>query len=228
MSAAKSTKKRKQNLVEPEANSAKVAKVAKVNVPYFAFKTRTRTVDKDGKEILFKLRNGQNRTEIYDFFKSMIVSNEGIKLADDGIYTWILIASDKDPYGDLYAAKTISMQEIGTLHKNIYDTMTKSKPVIIAAGEFDKKGKKIIFNLLSGTYMEPKVKGKNSPTRKVIMQSAANSITKKLIEYALNVTKTSNNILAKTQIRTSPKTIAQFKKWFNYENAVKPANAANA
>jgi uncharacterized protein YerC len=223
MSAAKSTKKRKPtNLAKPEAKSAKAinaSSAVNAKVPYFAFKTRTRTVDKDGKEILFNLRKGQNQTEIYEFFKDMIVSNEGIQLADDGIYTWILIASDKDPYGELYAAKTISMQEIGTLHKNLYDTMTKLKPVIVAAGEFDKRGKKITFNLLSGTFMEPKVKGKNSPTRKAIMQSAAKSITDKFTVYPLDVEETPKNILANANIRTSPKTIAEFNRLFNRGNA---------
>jgi hypothetical protein len=228
-----STKRKPTNLAKPEAKSAKASKAVNAPsavkavkaYPYFAFKTRTSTVDKDGKEILFKLRKGQNQTEIYEFFKDMIVSNEGIQLADDGIYTWILIASDKDPYGELYAAKTISMQEIGTLHRNLYDTMTKSKPVIVAAGEFDKRGKKITFNLLSGTFMEPKVKGKNSPTRKAIMQSAAKSITDKFTVYNLNVEETPNNILAKAKLRTSNAMIAQFNRWFNRENVVNAANA---
>lgn len=231
-----STKRKPTNLARPEAKSAKVSKASKaVNAPsavkavkaypYFAFKTRTSTVAEDGTNILFKLRKGQNQTEIYEFFKDMIVSNEGIQLADDGIYTWILIASDKDPYGELYAAKTISMQEIGTLHKNLYDTMTKLKPVIVAAGEFDKRGKKITFNLLSGTFMEPKVKGKNSPTRKAIMQSAAKSITDKFTVYNLNVEETPNNILAKAKLRTSNAMIAQFNRWFNRENVVNTANA---
>ena len=225
-----STKRKPTNLARPEAKSAKVSKAVNAPsavkaYPYFAFKTRTSTVDKDGKEILFKLRKEQNQTEIYEFFKDMIVSNESIQLADDGIYTWILIASDKDPYGELYAAKTISMQEIGTLHKNLYDTMTKLKPVIVAAGEFDKRGKKITFNLLSGTFMEPKVKGKNSPTRKAIMQSAAKSITDKFTVYNLNVEETPNNILAKAKLRTSNAMIAQFNRWFNRENVVNAANA---
>jgi len=217
---AKSTKRKPTNLARPEAKSAKASKAVNASsaYPYFAFKTRTSTVAEDGTNILFKLRKGQNQTELYEFFKDMIVSNEGIQLADDGIYTWILIASDKDHHGDLYAAKTISMQEIGTLHRNLYDTMTKSKPVIVAAGEFDKRGKKIMFNLLSGTFMEPKIKGKNSLTRKAIMQSAAKSITDKFIMYKLNVKETPNNILAKAKLRTSNAMIAQFNRWFNREN----------
>lgn len=239
MSSAKSAKRKPTNLARPEAKSVKASNASKavnaVNAssavkavkayPFFALKTRTSTIDEDGREFLFKLRKGQNQTELYEFFKDMIVSNEGIQLAEDGIYTWILIASDKDPYGDLYAAKTISMQEIGTLHRNLYDTMTKSKPVIVAAGEFDKRGKKITFNLLSGTFMEPKVKGKNSPTRKAIMHSAAKSITEKFIMYNLNVNETPNNILAKANIRTSLKTIAQFNRLFNRENVVNASKA---
>jgi hypothetical protein len=66
--------------------------------------------------------------------------------------------------------------------------------------------------------MEPKVKGKNSPTRKAIMQSAAKSITNKFTVYNLNVEETPNNILAKAKLRTSNAMIAQFNRWFNREN----------
>ena len=224
---AKSAKRKPTNLARPVAKSVKASKNSNAvksypvekAYPFFALKTRTSTIDEDGREFLFKLRKGQNQTEIYEFFKEKIVSNEGIQLAEDGIYTWILIASETDRYGDLYAAKTISMQEIGTLHRNLYDTMTKSKPVIVAAGEFDKRGKKITFNLLSGTFMEPKVKGKNSPTRKAIMQSAAKSITDKFTVYNLNVEETNQNVLAPAKLRTSRTMIAELNKWFNRENA---------
>lgn len=244
---AKSAKRKASNLANPVATAANAANAANA-YPYFVVKMRTSTILPDGTKFLYKLRNGQSQTEIYEFFKGMIVSNEGIKLADDGIYTWILIASDKDPYGDLYAAKTISMQEIGTLHKNIYDTMTKLKPVIVAAGEFEKKGKKITFNLLSGTFMEPKVKGKNSPTRRAIMKSAENSIKKKFKVYTLKVNETPHNILAPAKLRTNSAMIARLNAMFNRTNAAneppelndpnppkraksakaKPANAVNA
>lgn len=242
MSSANQTHKHKRkasNLANPVANAANVANVANVATvanaypPYFILKTRTRTVDKDGKEILFKLRKGQNLTEIYEFFKGTIISNDGIKLADDGIYTWILIASKEDKYGDLYVAKTISMQEIGTLHRNLYDTMTKLKPVVMAAGEFEKKGTKITFNLLSGTFMEPKVRGKTNKNRNNIMQIATQHIIEKFKDYNLNVKQTTNKILSPAKIITLPNNIARYNQLFNRanennENNEKPPKRAKA
>lgn len=86
-----------------------------------------------------------------EFFKKRVILNEAIMESPDGPHTWIL---KQMPDGTLLfvAGRTVSRQELGTLHKNL-DMFTEPAPVI-AAGELAKAGTTVAFNLLSGTYME--------------------------------------------------------------------------
>jgi hypothetical protein len=96
-----------------------------------------------------------------NFFAKRIIKNEQLQNVNPGLYTWILRES-----GNIYAAKTITKQEIGTLHTNI-DMLTSSidNSNIYAAGELEIIKEEnyapvtIIFNLLSGSYMVKKFKG---------------------------------------------------------------------
>lgn len=90
-----------------------------------------------------------------DFFRRRILINDALTSAPDGPYTWILKQPPDEPL--IFAAgHTVSRQEIGTLHVNLND-FTPLAPVI-AAGELAKSETSVVFNLLSGTYMEKSFK----------------------------------------------------------------------
>lgn len=121
---------------------------------YFPLKTREKTVTENKEEFLYKPKP-ERLNEIVKYFSSRLITNEQLLVANEGLYTWILRDS-----GNFYAIKTITKQEVGTLHANIklltdpYDASP-----IKAAGELeiireeDFAPPTIIFNLLSGTYM---------------------------------------------------------------------------
>lgn len=85
------------------------------------------------------------------FFKTRVILNEAIMESPDGPHTWIL-KQLPDESLLFVAGRTVSRQELGTLHKNL-DMFTAPAPVL-AAGELAKAGTTVAFNLLSGSYME--------------------------------------------------------------------------
>jgi hypothetical protein len=121
---------------------------------YFPIKTREKTVTEDNKSFLYQPRYNKMQN-IVKYFLGRLVTNEQLLEAKEGYYTWIYRAS-----GNFYAIKTITKQEVGTLHANLKlltDSFDSSH--IDAAGELELIKEEsyapptIIFNLLSGTYM---------------------------------------------------------------------------
>jgi hypothetical protein len=121
---------------------------------YFVIKTRKKTRTENGNEFLYN-KKADKLPEIINFFSKRIIKNDGLLAAPPGIYTWILRDSK-----NIYASKTMTEQEIGTLHANLdMLTATTDSSPIIAAGEFLKKDDGTFqFNLLSGSYMANKFK----------------------------------------------------------------------
>lgn len=125
---------------------------------YFIIKTREKTRTENGNEFLYN-KKSDKLPNIFNFFSKKIVQNEELRNAKPGLYTWILRKS-----GNIFASKTLTKQEIGTLHINL-DILTNKKDNsnIYAAGELEIIQKNtepinIIFNLLSGSYMVKKFK----------------------------------------------------------------------
>lgn len=130
---------------------------------YFVIKTREKTYTDNDQEFLYDKkpdRTPENDNLVYNYFFKKLIINENIKDAEPGLYTWILRSS-----GNLFASKTISKQEIGTLHSNLKmlsDSIDKSD--IYAAGEFELSKEDnmapptVMFNLLSGSFMADKFK----------------------------------------------------------------------
>ena len=127
----------------------------------FIIKTREKTYTDDG-SILYGLKPNatpENIKKIKNFFANRIYKNQELNNAKAGIYTWI-IKTD----GSLYATKTFSKQELGTLHINLKMlTNDEDSSDVFAAGELELVdegygAKTVIFNLLSGTYMASKFK----------------------------------------------------------------------
>ena len=121
----------------------------------FPIKTRETTCTVDGRHCLFvkkSIRTQENIQKTLNYFSKRILFNEQLLEAAPGLYTWILRES-----GNLFAARTISKQEIGTLHINLKDLTDKiDNSDIYAAGEFEIDLPVIKFNLSSGTFMAKK------------------------------------------------------------------------
>ena len=121
----------------------------------FPIKTRETTCTVNGRHCLFlkkSIRTQENIQKTLNYFSKRILFNEQILESLPGLYTWILRES-----GNLFAARTISKQEIGTLHINLKDLTDKiDDSDIYAAGEFEIDLPVIKFNLSSGTFMANK------------------------------------------------------------------------
>jgi hypothetical protein len=121
----------------------------------FPIKTREKTCTANGRQCLFVKksdRTPENIEKILNYFSKRIIFNEQLLEAAPGLYTWILRES-----GNLFAARTISKQEIGTLHINLKELTDKiDNTDIYAAGEFEIDLPVIKFNLSSGTFMAKK------------------------------------------------------------------------
>jgi hypothetical protein len=121
----------------------------------FPIKTREKTCTANGRQCLFVKksdRTPENIEKILNYFSKRILFNEQLLEASPGLYTWILRESE-----NLFAARTISKQEIGTLHINLKELTDKfDNTDIYAAGEFEIDLPVIKFNLSSGTFMAKK------------------------------------------------------------------------
>ncbi len=120
---------------------------------FLVLKSSESTYNKNGRKFKYRHKPVRNNNGITRFFNEKIKKNKSLATADKGLYTWILRES-----GNFYAAKTVTKQEVGSLHVNL-DMLTHStdKSPIIAAGELElTSGPFVMFNLLSGTYMADK------------------------------------------------------------------------
>jgi hypothetical protein len=68
----------------------------------------------------------------------------------DGIFTWLMYRT-RGSEMKFAASKVLSPYEVGTLHRSIAKSVGAVS--IHGAGEMEKKGKTIVFNTLSGSYM---------------------------------------------------------------------------
>lgn len=124
----------------------------------FAFKTREQTRKSNGSWILYgnKPLNYNNEESLslehnkIIYFTKQIISD--LYNADPGLYTWIIRGTTDN--NTIYASKTRSMQELGTLHKNLLDlTKNKDNRPLFAAGELKINPQGVIeFNLQSGVF----------------------------------------------------------------------------
>jgi hypothetical protein len=127
-----------------------------MSVPdFFVIKqVRGKTIFNNGSEIQYKgVRNRENAARY--FYNTLKKNTNILNDPSPGVYTWILKQIDDRDY--FIAAKTISNQEIGSLHINL-DKLTKGdKKNVKAAGELLLTADNVIyFNLSSGTYMATK------------------------------------------------------------------------
>jgi len=87
---------------------------------------------------------------------------------EDGYYTW-LVYSNEGHNKTFVASKTLSILEIGTIHKAIGHRVNAVK--IHGAGEIFVDNGTIKFNLVSGTYMLPALSSKRSRCQRDNLQN---------------------------------------------------------
>ncbi len=121
--------------------------------PFFAIKTREKTRTENGTEFLYSKKREVLNSDIIAAFQARMITSP-YEFIEPGFYTWIMKEGKRGP-PKLYALRTLSKQEIGTLHSNLNLYSNDSDP-IIAAGELQFiEPNTINFNLLSGTFMVP-------------------------------------------------------------------------
>jgi len=133
--------------------------------PRFVLKTkdvRTRTAPHE---------EGTHFQDVRDYhalieaFLPRLLIDDQVRAAPDGIYCWLL--REKEGERHVYAMKVISEQEIGSLHNFIFIlTSDRSHPLtfeerfvdaaqVLAAGELRVREGEAMWNLQSGSFMEP-------------------------------------------------------------------------
>jgi hypothetical protein len=196
---------------------------------YFITKKRQKTRTERGDDFLYNPKTNK-LPEIMNFFAKRIIKNEQLQNVNPGVYTWILRES-----GNVYAAKTMTKQEIGTLHINLDMLTSIDDSKIYAAGELEiiREEKNapvtIIFNLLSGSYMVKNFKGLSEKDtlglRNIIVDNVKNvfmkyGIPSQFLECSgISCSPEEKiggmNLIETVNIRTSNKNLANLDTMFN-------------
>ena len=113
----------------------------------------------------------------YDYFSPLLLRND---LREDGIYTWVLLTT-----GDLFAIRTLTGQETGTLHENILkyivyrygDEFSDPASQLVVSGELylqtdnNSHYRRLFFNFESGTFAKLILRSKKEEEKTVLQQS---------------------------------------------------------
>lgn len=199
---------------------------------FFAIKKTQPTVAINGTPTFFNINPDEINTAI-QYFSGKMMKNEQIVFAGPGLYTWIL-----KPSG-FYAIKTISNQELGTLHANldVFSGKAKDNP-IQAAGEMkittNKDQTVILFNLLSGTYMKRIFSGISAANTPLLRDSLIQAVQTHLAQFGIlaeflkciepcsqDEVAGGQSILESSNIRTSNENIGTLKSMFINRSAGK-------
>jgi hypothetical protein len=194
-------------------------------MPFLVLKNRESTYNKKGNKFKYKHKTVRNNMSINTFFSGKIIQNTALVTAKEGLYTWILRSS-----GNFYAAKTITKQEVGSLHVNLDMLTSSDKTPIIAAGELQIiVGQPVRFNLLSGTYMakkfeklsnSDKTQYRNELVKTVITILGNLGISAQFLECSDNSCSPEEriggkNIIETADIKTNNATLAELNTFFN-------------
>jgi len=130
--------------------------------PPFVLKSNKPTVTEDGSRIMF-IHPIKDMDSAVAFFKEKMLVGDQIPRARDGIYSWLL------KEGGLAIIPVESEQEIGSVHANLW-SWTPTLGQVRAAGELEKHGSSIIYNLQSGSFMRDLIRKRSDQT--VLMRRA--------------------------------------------------------
>ena len=118
--------------------------------PPFVLKSDKPVLAEDGTRILF-VKPVKDMDGAVEYFKAKMLVGDAIRGAKDGIYSWLL------KEGGLAMIPVESEQEIGSVHANLW-SWTPTLGRVLAAGELEKHGTNIDYNLQSGSFMRPVIK----------------------------------------------------------------------
>lgn len=91
--------------------------------------------------------------KVSEFLENFAVFNKDELLnANDGIYNWLLYSDDTSEDIKFTSTQILSPYDIGTTHQSIAYNNKVNAVVIYGAGELKKEDRKIIFNVVSGTF----------------------------------------------------------------------------
>jgi hypothetical protein len=116
----------------------------------------------DGSTVFVKIQLPVGkRKQFYRALEEFIplIRNEELRVAPDGIYTWIL--SDTG----FSATRVLSLLELGTIHHSL--VLRSHTNELFGAGELEKRGDTIRYNIQSGSYMKNLV-GENASRGAVV------------------------------------------------------------
>jgi hypothetical protein len=104
------------------------------------------------KKRVYKISTRKEKSveSLIEFFRARILIDEQIRESPDGPYTWLIKERPGKP-DMLVSARTVTRQELGTLHLNL--DQFSAEGTVVAAGELVKKEDIVAFNLMSGTFM---------------------------------------------------------------------------
>ena len=189
--------------------------------PRFVLKTkgvRTRALDED---VLFQ--DVRDYDALIEAFLPRLLVDDQVQNAQDDVYCWIL--RDQGEH-HVYAMKVISEQELGSLHNFLFVlTSDRSLPLtfeerfidaaqVIAAGELRVRGEERLWNLQSGSFMEPifgiKSLAQIKPRTYKTAAQLATEITTKLAKRDALVTEVSKHLPGQFAERALPPMKASF------------------
>lgn len=185
-----------------------------MSAPHFAVKRVKPTVVEDH-DILLKLREGAANAAIA-YFQSKYKKDGALTDAPDGLYTWIISAD-----GQLIAAQPISNQELGTLHNNLAVLNGIAPDNVYAAGELNKTGSNVTFNLQSGSFMQRVFEKGGAAALAPHIERAA----EKFASIGLHPIFDESPMINATRIQTSAQNYANLSEFFE-KNVTSPPKAA--
>jgi len=183
--------------------------------------------------------DNNNRDIIHQEFKNF--SRKRLKTnkdeIEDGVYTWVMIQNGEEY--TIFMQKTISFQEIGSLHLYILELINKDISDLIGSGELKKTGKKIIFNTLSGAFLDKTKKEITNAFKKnegidrlvkshpkyAIFEQKSNELLKnretsvkqiftEILRKSGYTVENTSNVLINSNLMTSCNDIEELRKWF--------------
>jgi len=130
-----------------------------ITIPIISFKPSEYNIkNDDGKYVFVGKVYGtpdinKDIFKVSEFLENFSVFNKDELLnASDGIYNWLLYSDDTSEDIKFISTQILSPYDIGTTHQSIAYNNKVDAVVIYGAGELKKESKKIIFNVVSGTF----------------------------------------------------------------------------
>lgn len=133
----------------------------KIGHPVLMFNPASSVINEDGKHVFVGIVYGtpsinkdpaKVQNVLHHFSR---LNSRQLLTGSDGVYTWLLYSNGGSDTIKFVCTQVLAPYEIGTRHQALVYNSRVLAEKIYGAGELVKKGKSIVFNLLSGTYSKP-------------------------------------------------------------------------